>query len=66
VSFTAGPVSLPDIAALTDRHGSFTLTAPTAGTYEIEAVADGFRSKKVSVTVSGGKAARADFVLDKP
>jgi hypothetical protein len=65
VSFTAGPVSLPDIAALTDSRGSFTLTAPAPGSYEIEAVAEGFVSKRVSVAVSAGRPARVELVLDK-
>lgn len=65
VSFTAGPVSLPDIAALTDSRGSFTLTAPEPGSYEIEAVAEGFASKRASVAVSAGRPGRADLMLDK-
>jgi len=31
------PVALPDVAALTDTDGRFTLTAPVAGRYTIEA-----------------------------
>lgn len=31
------PVALPDVAALTDADGGFSLTAPVAGRYTIEA-----------------------------
>ena len=40
VYFTSGPVSLPDIAALTDDQGAFTLSVPVRGDYTI-AVASG-------------------------
>jgi hypothetical protein len=32
VYFVSGPVSLPDIATLTDGQGKFVLSAPVAGT----------------------------------
>jgi len=64
VSFTSGPVALPDIAALTDGGGAFTLTASAPGTYEVEAVADGFASRKVSVVVGEGGRAHANFRLE--
>jgi hypothetical protein len=38
VALTRGPVPLPDIAALTDAHGSFVLSVPQPGAYEITAV----------------------------
>ncbi len=40
VYFTAAPVSLPDIAALTDARGEFSLSVPVAGTYGLEANAN--------------------------
>ena len=55
VSFTSGPVSLPDIAALTDINGAFALTAPVSGTYTIEVVSEEFAPKKVNIAVMGGQ-----------
>ncbi|MDG4865864.1 carboxypeptidase-like regulatory domain-containing protein, partial [Streptomyces sp. T-3] len=40
VLFTAGPVALPDIAALTDGGGGFSLAAPVPGEYRILCRAD--------------------------
>jgi hypothetical protein len=53
VYFTQAPVSLPDVAALTDEAGTFSLSVPAAGTYTIAAVADGFSPTAVTVTVTG-------------
>jgi hypothetical protein len=41
VSLTAGPAPLPDIAALTDAAGRFTITVPRPGRYQISAFTDG-------------------------
>jgi hypothetical protein len=53
VMFTQGPVSLPDIAQLTDGAGTFTLAAPTAGTYSLLVNAPGFPPVERQVKVSG-------------
>jgi hypothetical protein len=43
VSFAAGPVDLPDIAAVTGPDGTFVLSAPVPGEYEVAvAFLDGF------------------------
>jgi hypothetical protein len=55
VYFTDGPVPWSDIATLTDSDGAFSLSAPSAGTYEIECVADGFMPTAARVTVTGDK-----------
>ena len=55
VYFASGPGALPDIAALTDGAGKFTLTAPQPGQYTIECAADGWETKRVAVTVTGGQ-----------
>jgi hypothetical protein len=55
VLFANAPGAVPDIAALTDASGRFTLAAPWAGTYTIAVAAEGFRSQQVSVTVSAGE-----------
>ena len=55
VLFVNAPGSVPDIAALTDASGRFTLAAPWAGTYTIEVAAEGFRSQRISVAIGGGE-----------
>jgi hypothetical protein len=42
VMFTRGPVSLPDIAQITDRAGKFALAAPMTGIYGLLVNAPGF------------------------
>lgn len=42
VYFTGGPEPLPDIAALTNEAGAFTLSAPAPGEYSIGFAAEGF------------------------
>jgi hypothetical protein len=51
--FTRGPGALPDIAALTDANGGFSLTAPIPGAYTIEIAADGFKAESVDVQADG-------------
>lgn len=55
VYFTSGPVSLPEIAAMTDDSGNFSLTAPAPGKYVIESAADEFGTQSTSVNVKGDK-----------
>jgi uncharacterized GH25 family protein len=64
VSFVSGPISLPDIAALTDINGTFALTAPASGTYTIEVVSEEFAPKKVSVTVAGNQKEYTEILLE--
>ncbi|MEV8317712.1 carboxypeptidase-like regulatory domain-containing protein [Streptomyces sp. NPDC059900] len=40
VLFSDGPRPLPDIAAMTDAEGRFSLSAPTAGVYTLTCRAD--------------------------
>jgi Carboxypeptidase regulatory-like domain len=63
VYFTAGPVPLPEIAALTDDSGEFTLTAPAPGEYVIESAADEFGARSTKVKVKGGEQVRLDLKL---
>jgi hypothetical protein len=49
ISFTRGPVPLPDIVALTDVRGRFVLSAPIPGQYEISGISD--EAGRTSVTV---------------
>ena len=53
VFFSSGPVALPDVAALTNDKGEFTLSAPVPGVYTIEVAADGFRQKQIEISNPG-------------
>ena len=65
VYFTAGPVPLPEIAALTDSSGGFSLTAPVPGEYVIQAAADAFNAQSATIRVKGGEAVHLDLQLKK-
>jgi hypothetical protein len=65
VSFTSGPVALPDTAALTGDDGSFSLSAPAPGEYSISFNADGFAPKVITVTAGEGEKTRLDVRLKK-
>ena len=45
--------AMPDIAALTDRQGRFTITAPLPGGYEIGCTSDAHGSATAAVQVDG-------------
>jgi hypothetical protein len=54
IYFVEGPVPLPDIAAVTDSEGRFTLTAPAPGTYTVGGAFDDVAtSERVTVAESG-------------
>ena len=56
VYFVEGPVPLPDIAALTDSNGRFSLSAPGSGTYQLGVASEepeGFIQTTSVVDVSG-------------
>jgi hypothetical protein len=63
VYFASGPVPLPDIAALTAADGSFSLSAPTPGRYELECAAEGRGTQREAVEVAEGEETRLDFRL---
>jgi Carboxypeptidase regulatory-like domain len=65
VYFTAGPVPLPEIAALTDGSGAFSLTAPVPGEYVIESAADEFSARSAKVRVKDSEQVRLDLELKK-
>jgi hypothetical protein len=54
VMFTKSPVALPDIAAMTGEDGSFTISVPQNGSYEISTFTDD-QQGKASVDVSGDR-----------
>jgi len=53
VYFTESAVAIPDIAALSDGEGRFTLSVPTDGAYTIESVSELHGAGKTSVDVAG-------------
>jgi hypothetical protein len=63
VFFAGGPGSLPDVAALTDASGAFTLSAPAAGLYRVRCVADGYSPGDVEVTLEAGGTQRVTVTL---
>lgn len=63
VFFRSGPTDLPDIAAMSGSDGTFVLSAPVAGAYQIGAAADGFDPSTATVHVSGGQTASVTLRL---
>jgi hypothetical protein len=63
--FIDGPVPLADVATLTDDSGNFSLTAPAAGTYQIECSAEGFATATVTISVSNGQDVQVEIRLGK-
>jgi len=55
VYFASGPGSFPDLAALTGEDGRFALTAPAAGTYELQVQVEGFAQETTSVRLKTGE-----------
>jgi hypothetical protein len=65
VYFTHSPVSLPDIAVLTDSNGRFSLSVPSSGTYTIEAVADGFAPSTATATIMDNQEKQLEIELKR-
>lgn len=62
--YVAGPVPLPDIAALTDAAGRFFLEAPAPGSYRLECAAEGFESAvAVAEVVEAGREVGVEITL---
>jgi protocatechuate 3,4-dioxygenase beta subunit len=53
VYIVASPVSMPDIAQLTDDQGRFTISAPAPGRYTVGARSDRWGSAQTEVEVAG-------------
>jgi hypothetical protein len=68
VYIAGGPVSVPDIAALTDAEGRFTISLPAAGTYEVAYTAEGYTPSSTNVEVTGEHALLVELRLpaDRP
>jgi protocatechuate 3,4-dioxygenase beta subunit len=63
VFFGSGPGEVPDIAALTDTDGRFTLTTPVPGEYRVVAVADGYIASETAVTTTEATASEVQIEL---
>jgi Carboxypeptidase regulatory-like domain len=59
------PVSMPDIAQLTDEQGGFTLAAPVAGTYRIGIAAEKYAAQERDVKVAAEAPGEMLFELRK-
>lgn len=55
VMFAESPVAVPDIAALTNDQGRFSLSAPAPGHYVVLVVAEGFAERRVAAEIAGGR-----------
>ncbi|MDQ5870934.1 MAG: carboxypeptidase-like regulatory domain-containing protein [Acidobacteriota bacterium] len=64
VAFAAGPVPLPDIAALTNTDGAFALSAPADGNYVVQCYADGYQRFQATIPVAGGETKRLEVRLE--
>ena len=65
VLFTAGPVPLQDIAALTTDDGRFAVAAPVPGKYQIQFVADNFKTRFLEVNIDGGQRPDLEVLLER-
>jgi len=63
VYFTASPVALPDIAALTNDKGEYSLSVPVSGKYRIGCTADEFETLTRAVEIEKGAHKKANFKL---
>ena len=52
VYVVSAPVSMPDVALLTDEQGAFALAAPVAGTYRIGIAAEEYAAQERDVKVA--------------
>jgi Carboxypeptidase regulatory-like domain len=68
VFIARGPVPVPDVAALTDAEGRFTLSLPAAGSYELACVAEGYAILSTTVEVADEQRLRLELRLapDRP
>ena len=65
IYFLAGPGPLPDIAALTDDTGAFSVSVPYAGPYTIGCSAEGYGSETADVRVIASSRTSIEFVMKR-
>jgi Carboxypeptidase regulatory-like domain len=63
VFIAGGPVPVPDIAALTDADGRFTLSLPMQGSYEVACVAEGYAPSSTTIEVADNRDLRVELRL---
>jgi uncharacterized GH25 family protein len=51
ISFVTAPVSVQDIAALTDTNGNFSLSVPSEGEYIIKVNSDRHNEKNIKIKI---------------
>ena len=56
VGWVDGPVALPEVMALTDAQGRFTLSAPVPGAYRLHCSSDAHGERQLAVQVSSATA----------
>jgi hypothetical protein len=68
VFIARGPVPVPDVAALTDAEGRFTLSFPAPGTYGVACVAEGYAPSSRTLEVADEHELRLELrlTLDRP
>ena len=65
VFLVGGPTSFADVSLLTDNSGSFLLSTPSSGTYQVQTVADGFIPQTATFDVAEEQAAPRDIILER-
>lgn len=65
VIFTESPVPVPDVAALTDDEGKFSLAAPAPGHYELLVNAAGHAEKHIDAEVGAVKGGQLRIELTR-
>ena len=66
IYFIAAPGPVPDIAALSDDTGAFSLSVPYLGLYTIGCSAEGYVSETIEVPVIGSSGTSIEFVMKPP
>jgi Carboxypeptidase regulatory-like domain len=63
VFIAKAPVPVPDVAALTDAEGRFTLSLPAAGRYEVACVVEGYAPLSATVEVADEQGLQLELQL---
>jgi hypothetical protein len=63
VLIARAPVPVPDLAALTDVEGRFTLSLPVRGSYEVACIAEGYAPSAATIEVAEDQELRLELRL---
>lgn len=66
VYVVSAPVSMPDIAQLTDDQGEFIMSAPRRGRYTLGARSDAWGSAQTDVEVSSEESVTVEVKFNQP